>query len=815
MTKQIKGVFGKLPQFYIFQVQFQEGRESPATAELYKVLKDHKNPFMQDLVRSSYKHCYEGEARKVVGDDGLCTQELDDCGTENVVRVTLVNQKFHASLLRAVERLTTAKLQLDKFGFESSTTTSQASTSQLATANDEDKMLSNKLAILVNDIAIAMGKLSYGTYRGKIYKKDASSMFTFSYKCEARAFVNALATNEQFKSRMLPQMKKIIELLSDPYCELFRPLTVDYDLIEVKNGACWSLKTRSFVEDAIAEHQIGKVTPRAFCPYEPNQVPDAKYFRQILENSLSQDDVCRFCEEYLKLLNYNKKKHKDKVLCLVGDANSGKTSLFFPILSIVHHGNVATVTKQRAFNKSMITPFTEVIFLDEATESTLDIDDWKTLTQGGYSAHDVKYQRAKSFINRCPMLITSQRRLNFGPADQPAMDRRLSTYQFKSLANPTKRASSWLKKHPMECLIWATEKAQEARHRESEEEDESETDEERALYEDGTLQQSEKEALQALSLDEAPIEESAPAAAEGEDFEVSAGQSDASPGDDIVYALEERIRRLQPESLRHRQATHMLQAERTKRVRAEEFRKEQHKRLKSQLKDRGVSTQHLELVPSDPEQPWPSQVASDLERHERRQMEAREQSRREAARKAFEGAWLLATERELKECCDEYRASDDPSIRANLKAFMRVLSDKLKDHHLVLGTYGTAEALDERKRVCTALGLLSKEKQHLVTSVSERLPVMTEAPQQPSDEVECGQEGPAGHAEEVVEDDGEEEQNLFITPAPSREMSHTAFERTRKEATSSRKRARSQRTRSKRAKTQSDNAITRYFSSQQ
>jgi hypothetical protein len=48
-------------------------------------------------------------------------------------------------------------------------------------ACDEDKMLSNKLAILVNDIAIAMGKLGYGTYRGKIYKRDARSMFTFSY----------------------------------------------------------------------------------------------------------------------------------------------------------------------------------------------------------------------------------------------------------------------------------------------------------------------------------------------------------------------------------------------------------------------------------------------------------------------------------------------------------------------------------------------------------------------------------------------------------------------------------------------------------
>ena len=194
-------------------------------------------------------------------------------------------------------------------------------------------------------------------------------------------------------------------------------------------------------------------------------MPGAKYFREILENSFSPDDVHRFCEDFVKLLNYNRKKHKDKVPCLVGDTNSGKTSLFFPILSLVHHRNVATVTKQCAFNKAIIMLFTEVIFLDEATESTLDIDDWKTLTQGGYSAHDVKYQRAKSFINRCPMLITSQRRLNFGPSDQPAMDRRLRTYQFKSLANPRKSASTWLKKHPMDCLIWATGKDKEARHR--------------------------------------------------------------------------------------------------------------------------------------------------------------------------------------------------------------------------------------------------------------------------------------------------------------------------------------------------------------
>ena len=110
--------------------------------------------------------------------------------------------------------------------------------------------------------------------------------------------------------------------------------------------------------------------------------------------------MANFCDDFLKLLNYSQKQHKDKVPCLVGEATNHKTSLFFPVQGLVHHGNIATVTKQRAFNKAIITSFTEVIFIDEASESTLDIGDWKVLTQGGYSAHYVKYQTAKAFRNK-------------------------------------------------------------------------------------------------------------------------------------------------------------------------------------------------------------------------------------------------------------------------------------------------------------------------------------------------------------------------------------------------------------------------------
>ena len=282
-------------------------------------------------------------------------------------------------------------------------------------------------------------------------------------------------------------------------------------------------------------------------------------------------EIGEFCEDFLKLLNFNKKCHKDKVPCLIGDANSGKTSLFHPILGLVHHTNIATITKQRVFNKAMISKSTEVIFIDEASTSTMDVDDWKILTQGGYTAYNVKYQTAKSFINRCPMLLTAQNKLEFKPEDQPAMDRRLRNYNFKSLPAPKKRASTWLRRHPMECIVWAA--AQARRSTASATEDEL-SDED--SVEDGVLGATEKEELRTLSLDKVLDECDRPTVGMGAQgaTENTQDDSDASQDDQTVSALRRVVEQCAQESLRHRQVSAMLHArlsERERRRQAEEM----------------------------------------------------------------------------------------------------------------------------------------------------------------------------------------------------------------------------------------------------
>ena len=109
-----------------------------------------------------------------------------------------------------------------------------------------------------------MQKLYYASNRGKVCKREERSGYTYSYKCEARSFINSLATNKHFKSRLIREMRKVIALLADPNCELFQPLVIYYNLIEVNDGVCWSLKSGAFVENRIEERQIGKVSPREF-----------------------------------------------------------------------------------------------------------------------------------------------------------------------------------------------------------------------------------------------------------------------------------------------------------------------------------------------------------------------------------------------------------------------------------------------------------------------------------------------------------------------------------------------------------------------
>ena len=156
--------------------------------ELFKVLKDHKNPMIQELVNSSYEYCFRNEVESLLGDAYFFDTESG--GTENVARVWLANSSYSSTLQMAITKLQDAKLSIAQFGFNDD--------NRCGATGDEEARLSDKLTVLVNDIGIAMKKMEYALFRGKIYKKCPMAKYTYAYKCEVRAFINCLAANEFF-----------------------------------------------------------------------------------------------------------------------------------------------------------------------------------------------------------------------------------------------------------------------------------------------------------------------------------------------------------------------------------------------------------------------------------------------------------------------------------------------------------------------------------------------------------------------------------------------------------------------------------------
>ena len=277
--------------------------------------------------------------------------------------------------------------------------------------------------------------------------------------------------------------------------------------------------------------------------------------------------------------------------------------------------------------------------------------------------------------------------------------------------------------------------------------------------------------------------------------------SSSSSQADRMAHLRDLLEKTQPGCLRHRQLAQMLRTEEHKKREEERSRAERRRKREDFLRSRGVSNANLSLLPDDLDDPTPSPIARDLERYDQARVAAEEQARREAAREAFQGTWLRSTEKDLKRCCERYQASDDSSERSTLKAYIKQLTGKLRDHHVSLGTFGTAEAVAERRRVCTLLGLLDQRQQYLVTSVAERLPL-------------ANQDGDGVDAEEQQE---EEDLSIFVTPVPSSStrQPHPSARSDRTTTTEASKRKRSSSSQRVTKKHCQSNKINMYFSSQQ
>ena len=194
-----------------------------------------------------------------------------------------------------------------------------------------------------------------------------------------------------------------------------------------------------------------------------------------------------------------------------------------------------------------------------------------------------------------------------------------------------------MKKHAMDCMVWATEKAKDCQgDSEADENDEDNTCNE---DEEGILQDKVKEVLRCLTRASSLTEETTSSSV----TIVPQDRESVSMFEDVLDALRDSVHRSYPGSLQYRQLEHILKEEQKKWAMQEDRRRKQHEMQKQALLDKGIGVEMVEILALDPYQEMPSPLQRELDNYCRDKRAREEEQRREKAAWVFEGSWLLRT----------------------------------------------------------------------------------------------------------------------------------------------------------------------------
>ena len=108
------------------------------------------------------------------------------------------------------------------------------------------------------------------------------------------------------------------------------------------------------------------------------------YFSQSITNSLPEvPKYVEFLNKFYQCLLYGQLPHKAKNLVVCGSNNSGNVLWERTLFGLMNRLKIVSVMKQKTSDLSMVDEDTDLIFIDEWSENTLDISKVKTLILGG------------------------------------------------------------------------------------------------------------------------------------------------------------------------------------------------------------------------------------------------------------------------------------------------------------------------------------------------------------------------------------------------------------------------------------------------
>lgn len=134
----------------------------------------------------------------------------------------------------------------------------------------------SKICQAVDLVRRILEETDSGLSAGCIYVKVPQSTKTFVYSATIDTYLNELLENPIVADVLTPLLPQLTVLLSHPSCKVIKPLTIDYNFIEVSNGYFFNISEKKFQKNP---NILGSA--RTFCRYKyDGTIPKPKFFIQ-------------------------------------------------------------------------------------------------------------------------------------------------------------------------------------------------------------------------------------------------------------------------------------------------------------------------------------------------------------------------------------------------------------------------------------------------------------------------------------------------------------------------------------------------------
>ena len=205
---------------------------------------------------------------------------------------------------------------------------------------------------------------------------------------------------------------------------------------------------------------LRKISPRTFVAYDPPTPIEPKYFKEGIHNSFPDlNEQIQFLNNYYQCLMAHRMPHKIRTLVVWGPKDSGKTTWFNAFSGLIQMNFIASITNEKQFLAAMISVETQLVFLDEWSETTLQSQMAKTVLQRGLMIKSFKHQTLKCIINNSPFYITKNDLPNFGNEDEN-VKRRIIAFETKSPPETRSGIDKWQCKNAMDYIFWTAEETE-------------------------------------------------------------------------------------------------------------------------------------------------------------------------------------------------------------------------------------------------------------------------------------------------------------------------------------------------------------------